>query len=73
MSDSRRADVTRPALPGALSPTRLSRRYHVEVDSSVLGPACDSYEHIYEEVRAQEHEPAVFEMDLGRSRSELGW
>ncbi|XP_026316523.1 uncharacterized protein LOC113227748 isoform X2 [Hyposmocoma kahamanoa] len=39
-------------------------RYSVVVDSSVLGAGCDSYEHRYEEVRAQEVDPAIFSADL---------
>ncbi|CAH2212779.1 jg25633, partial [Pararge aegeria aegeria] len=36
------------------------RRYTVDVDSSVLGAACDGYEHRYMAVREQTHDPELF-------------
>lgn len=41
-------------------------RYTVTVDSSVLGARCDSYEHRYVEARAQDHDPALFALDVER-------
>lgn len=35
------------------------------VDSSLLGAGCDFYEHRYEEVQAQDIDPALFTADLG--------
>lgn len=37
----------------------------MSVDSSVLGVACDGYEHRYRELRDQQHEPGLFVLDIG--------
>ncbi|KOB67608.1 putative peptidase [Operophtera brumata] len=62
-------------VPGCLyAPSRVAfilLKYSVSVDSSVLGAACDGYEHRYRELRDQQHEPGMFVLDIVESCEEV--